>query len=147
MAFGRHKYSFKHAFMLFLRYFFFGFEFQDVYDSNILYTETKSYCYHDNETTWTLTIYIYKSIVLVFGVFFAWENHKINNPFLIDATYSAASIYNAAVMCLLGVPLVHVLPVELRTPKLVTESCVVVICATVCQCIIFVPKVRKSGNL
>jgi len=62
-------------------------------------------------------------------------------PELNDSKYIGACIYNVVVVCIFGVPLAHVLPREQETLMFILESCLIVFCTMVCQCIIFIPKV------
>ena len=116
-------------------------EFQDSADSNVISSEIYHFCSHRLETYWILSIYIYKGLFLAFGVFLAWETRNITVPELNDSKYIGACIYNVVVIIMFGVPLLHVLPVEQRTLKFLLESCLIFFSTTICQCIMFIPKV------
>lgn len=116
-------------------------KFQDPSNNNIILYEIYPYCYHPLETYWILTMYVYKGLLLAFGVFLAWETRKVTVTELNDSKYIGACIYNVVVICIFGVPLAHVLPIEQKTLTFVLESCLIFFCTTICQCILFIPKV------
>lgn len=117
------------------------FVFQDSSDNNVIFNEVYLDCHHELATYWILTIYVYKGLLLAFGVFLAWETRNVTVPELNDSKYIGACIYNVVVICVFGVPLAHVLPIEQNTLRFVLESCLIFFCTTICQCILFIPKV------
>lgn len=117
------------------------FTFQDTHDSNLIVSVVYYYCYNENENYWIATIYIYKGLMLAFGVFLAWETRIIALDEIKDSKNIAACIYNVVIFCIFGVPVAHFLTMEQTTLKFVFESLAIFTCTTACQCIIFIPKV------
>ena len=99
------------------------------------------YCNGEHEGYWYASLYIYKGLLLVFGAFLAWETRKVKVAALNDSTYIGACIYNVVVMCVFGVPLAHMLPLDQTDLAFVLSSGLILFCTTLCLCIIFVPKV------
>lgn len=117
------------------------FSFQTLVESNVILSEVQRYCYSPNQGYWIASLYVYKGLLLAFGTFLAWETRHVTIPALNDSKNIGACIYNVVVVCVFGVPLAHVLPTEQATVLFVLESCLIIFCTAVCQCIIFVPKV------
>ena len=62
-----------------------------------------------------------------------------------DSKYIGFCIYNVVIVCIFGVPLTHVLPIEQTTLNFVLLSALVMFCTTMCLCILFIPKVIVSS--
>ena len=115
--------------------------FQTIIEKNAIVTEVQAICVHPYEAYWTAAVYAYTGLLLAFGTFIAWETRTVTVPELNDSKYIGACIYNVVVVCLFGVPMLHVLPSEQATMRFVLENLFVVMSTTICQCIIFIPKV------
>lgn len=116
--------------------------FQTFLERNVIIAETFYYCHGDHEAYWIATVYIYKGLLLALGTFLAWETRHVTVPELNDSKYIGACIYNVVVVCIFGVPLGHVLPNDQMTLLYALESTLIIFCTAMCQCIIFIPKVR-----
>ncbi|XP_060557326.1 gamma-aminobutyric acid type B receptor subunit 2-like [Ruditapes philippinarum] len=117
------------------------------FSSNMIYSETYLQCYHDNSMYWLMVMYIYKGLLLAFGVFIAWETRHVTIPMLNDSKNIGACIYNVVVACIFGVPLAHMLPIEQMTLAFTLESCLLFFCTTSTQCIIFLPKIKVRNQV
>ncbi|XP_052762187.1 gamma-aminobutyric acid type B receptor subunit 2-like [Mya arenaria] len=111
-------------------------------DNDVIWSVIYSYCHNQFEVYWIAVVYVYKGLLLAFGVFLAWETRQVTVPELNDSKYIGACIYNVVVMCVFGVPLSHVMPEEETTLLYVLGSCLIIFGTTVCQCIIFIPKLQ-----
>jgi len=111
---------------------------------NTIRWEIYHYCYSRHQGYWLAAIYVYKGLLLAFGTFLAWETRSVTVPELNDSKYIGACIYNVVVVCIFGVPLMHVLPVDEATMMYILKSCLIIFCTSICQCIIFIPKVRSN---
>lgn len=74
----------------------------DPHDSNkvlvpILYT-----CYSRHQDTWVTTIYSIKGILLLYGLFLAYETRNVMFEHLNDSRMIGVCVYNVAVMAVLG---------------------------------------------
>ncbi|XP_052762189.1 gamma-aminobutyric acid type B receptor subunit 2-like [Mya arenaria] len=120
---------------------------KDSADKNLIYSEIFPYCYNEKQMYWLVTLYVYKGLLLAFGTFLAWETRHVTIPELNDSKYIGACIYNVVVVCVFGVPLAHVLPIEQTTLNFVLESFLLIFCTTICACIIFVPKIKARNKV
>lgn len=110
----------------------------------MIFSESFLHCQNNYSAYWIAAMYVYKGLLLAFGTFLAWETRHVTVPVLNDSKYIGACIYNVVTACIFGVPLAHVLPIDQMTLTFVLESCLLFFCTTICQCIIFVPKVIHS---
>ena len=76
----------------------------------------------------------------------AWETRAVNIPALNDSKYVGMSIYNVAIMCVLGVAVSFVLKDELNA-SFILIAIFIIFCTTGTLCLVFVPKVNKAGNI
>ena len=81
----------------------------------------------------------------LFGAFLAWETRQVQIPALNDSKYVGMSVYNVAIMCVLGVAVSFVLSEE-QTASFIIISIFIVFCTTGTLCLVFVPKVRIAGR-
>ncbi|KAH3825000.1 hypothetical protein DPMN_126862 [Dreissena polymorpha] len=88
-------------------------------------------------------MYVYKGLLLAFGTFLAWETRNVTVEELNDSRNIGACIYSVVVVCLIGVPLQHILPTDQINPAYVLETCILLFSTTTCACVIFLPKVRN----
>lgn len=53
---------------------------QDPTNQNNIISEVYTYCHHEYEGYWFVSIYIYKGLLLAFGTFLAWETRHVVVP-------------------------------------------------------------------
>ncbi|XP_060581360.1 gamma-aminobutyric acid type B receptor subunit 2-like [Ruditapes philippinarum] len=116
-------------------------------NKNVLHYTVYLHCNGDYEVYWFGILYIYKGLLLVIGTFLAWETRTVHVAELNDSKFIGACIYNVVVICVFGVPLAHVLSVQQMTISFVLNSCLIIFCTTICQCIIFIPKIRNRNQV
>ncbi|XP_033638880.1 gamma-aminobutyric acid type B receptor subunit 2-like [Asterias rubens] len=103
-------------------------------------------CVSSQMTIWLAAIYIYKGVLMIFGLFLAWETRHVSIPALNDSKYIGSSVYNVAIMCVLGVALSSVIT-EDPNASYGLVSVFILFCSTVTLCLVFVPKViEMRGN-
>ena len=79
----------------------------------------------------------------LFGAFLAWETRSVQIPALNDSKYVGMSIYNVAIMCVLGVAVSFVLKDELNA-SFILIAIFIIFCTTGTLCLVFVPKVNSK---
>ena len=90
-------------------------------------------------------LYGYKGILLLFGVFLAWETRNVTIPALNDSKYIGMSVYNVVILSAIGVTVSMVLKRTVYYELLhVLVSVVVLLSTTVTLTMVFLPKVRKG---
>ncbi|XP_022094222.1 gamma-aminobutyric acid type B receptor subunit 2-like isoform X2 [Acanthaster planci] len=103
-------------------------------------------CVSANMTIWLAVIYIYKGVLMIFGLFLAWETRHVSIPALNDSKYIGSSVYNVVIMCVLGVALSSVIK-DNPNASYGLVSVFILFCSTVTLCLVFVPKViEMRGN-
>ena len=92
-------------------------------------------------------LYGYKGILLLFGVFLAWETRNVTIPALNDSKYIGMSVYNVVILSAIGATVSMVLNDTTYYELLHTlVSVVVLLSTTVTLTMVFLPKVIKQSN-
>ncbi|XP_071951848.1 gamma-aminobutyric acid type B receptor subunit 2-like [Antedon mediterranea] len=111
-------------------------------DETIAYIFTVESCSSNRAQIWLGVVYTYKGLLLLFGVFLAWETRKVKIPALNDSNYIALSVYNVVMLSVIAVAVSSLV----KQPHLVTitftlvTGCVVTM-ATATLALLFIPKV------
>lgn len=88
-------------------------------------------------------IYGFKGLILVFGLFLAYETRSIKVKQINDSRYVGMSIYNVVVLCLITAPVAMVIASQ-QDASFVFISLAVIFCCFLSMLLIFVPKVNGS---
>ncbi|CAB3996723.1 gamma-aminobutyric acid type B receptor subunit 2-like isoform X1, partial [Paramuricea clavata] len=89
-------------------------------------------------------LYGYKGILVLFGVFLAWETRNVTIPALNDSKYIGMSVYNVVILSAIGATVSMVLKRTIYYELLhVLVSAVVVFSTTVTLTMVFAPKVYE----
>jgi gamma-aminobutyric acid type B receptor len=87
-------------------------------------------------------IYGFKGLILVFGLFLAYETRSIKVKQINDSRYVGMSIYNIAVLCLITAPVAMVIASQ-QDASFAFVALAVIFCCFLSMLLIFVPKVSK----
>lgn len=85
-------------------------------------------------------IYGFKGLILVFGLFLAYETRSMKVKQINDSRYVGMSIYNVVVLCLITAPVAMVIASQ-QDASFVFMSLAVIFCCFLSMLLIFVPKV------
>ena len=85
-------------------------------------------------------MYSYKGLVLVFGLFLAYETRSIKVKQINDSRYVGMSIYNVVVLCLITAPVTMVIASQ-QDASFAFVALAVIFCCFLSMALIFVPKV------
>ncbi|CAK9821809.1 Gamma-aminobutyric acid type B receptor subunit 1 [Anthophora retusa] len=85
-------------------------------------------------------IYSYKGIILVFGLFLAYETRSIKVKQINDSRYVGMSIYNVVVLCLITAPVTMVIASQ-QDARFAFVALAIIFCCFLSMALIFVPKV------
>lgn len=85
-------------------------------------------------------IYGFKGLILVFGLFLAYETRSIKVKQINDSRYVGMSIYNVVVLCLITAPVAMVIASQ-QDASFVFIALAVIFCCFLSMLLIFVPKV------
>ena len=91
-------------------------------------------------------MYSYKGLVLVFGLFLAYETRSIKVKQINDSRYVGMSIYNVVVLCLITAPVTMVIAAQ-QDASFAFVALAVIFCCFLSMALIFVPKVSYSFSL
>ena len=99
------------------------------------------YCDCNHKTIWYGVLFATKGLVLLFGVFLAWETRHVKIPALNDSRYVGMSVYNVVILSVVGVPAALMIEKQQNATFALT-AVFVLFCTTVTLCLVFVPKVN-----
>ncbi|XP_049954039.1 gamma-aminobutyric acid type B receptor subunit 1 isoform X1 [Schistocerca serialis cubense] len=98
------------------------------------------HCESENNNIWLGVMYGYKGLVLVFGLFLAYETRSIKVKQINDSRYVGMSIYNVVVLCLITAPVTMVIASQ-QDASFAFVALAVIFCCFLSMALIFVPKV------
>ncbi|XP_078366097.1 gamma-aminobutyric acid type B receptor subunit 2-like isoform X2 [Oculina patagonica] len=89
-------------------------------------------------------IFAYKGILLLFGLFLAWETRNVTIPALNDSRYIGMSVYNVVVLSIIGAIVAIALDGSMyyEAPYAISSLCLIV-CTTATLLLVFVPKIYQ----
>ncbi|CAH3160478.1 unnamed protein product [Porites evermanni] len=90
----------------------------------------------------------YKGMLVLFGLFLAWETRNVTIPALNDSKYIGMSVYNVVVLGIIGLVVTFAFDGSTHyvVPYAISSFCVIV-CTTVTLLLVFVPKVSRKTKL
>ncbi|XP_048116405.1 gamma-aminobutyric acid type B receptor subunit 2-like [Alosa alosa] len=100
-------------------------------------------CESAHTATWLAILFVYKGVLMVFCCFLSWETRHVSIPVLNDSQYIGWSVYNVAVMCMIGA-IASVLTRELPNVQFCIISLVIIISTTGTLLLLFIPKFKLS---
>lgn len=103
----------------------------------------KTYNQHNNANIHPGLIYGFKGLILVFGLFLAYETRSMKVKQINDSRYVGMSIYNVVVLCLITAPVAMVIASQ-QDASFAFMSLAVIFCCFLSMLLIFVPKVRTT---
>lgn len=98
------------------------------------------HCESKNLSYWLGAVYAFKGLLLVFGVFLAWETRAVTIPALNDSRYIGMSVYNVVILSILGVAITSVIR-DHQDATFAITAVFIIFCTTLTLCFVFVPKV------
>lgn len=109
-------------------------------DDDIKIRPELEHCESANNNVWLGLMYGYKGLVLVFGLFLAYETRSIKVKQINDSRYVGMSIYNVVVLCLITAPVTMVIASQ-QDASFTFVSLALIFCCFLSMALIFVPKV------
>ncbi|XP_015186034.1 PREDICTED: gamma-aminobutyric acid type B receptor subunit 1 isoform X2 [Polistes dominula] len=98
------------------------------------------HCESEHNSIWLGLLYGYKGIILVFGLFLAYETRSIKVKQINDSRYVGMSIYNVVVLCLITAPVTMVIASQ-QDASFAFVALAIIFCCFLSMALIFVPKV------
>ena len=85
---------------------------------------------------------ILTALLLIFGIFFAWETRKVQIEALNDSRQIGICVYNVMIMSAVGVPMVNLLSFNQVSFSFAVTSVAILVCATTTLVLVFASKVK-----
>lgn len=98
-------------------------------------------CRSQHTQTWLGALYAYKGLLLVVGVYMAWETRHVKIPALNDSQYIGVSVYLVVITSAIVVVLANLIS-ERVTLAYVTIAALILSSTTATLCLLFLPKVH-----
>ncbi|XP_077984600.1 gamma-aminobutyric acid type B receptor subunit 1-like [Glandiceps talaboti] len=119
-------------------------------EEDTLYVPIIEQCTCERLEVWLGILYAYKGLLLLFGVFLAWETRKVKIEALNDSQYIGMSVYNVMVLSIITVIVSNVIGTgQHETTTFLIVSSFMLISTTNTLCLLFLPKIyaiRKRGS-
>ncbi|KAI0240075.1 Gamma-aminobutyric acid type B receptor subunit 1 [Lamellibrachia satsuma] len=84
----------------------------------------------------------FKALLLIFGIFFAWETRKVRVEVLNDSKEIGICVYNIMIMSVVSVPIYRLLPLQQMDVSFGVISISVFVCALTTLLLVFGPKMH-----
>ncbi|XP_059158110.1 gamma-aminobutyric acid type B receptor subunit 2-like [Physella acuta] len=118
-------------------------------DEDLIFQEQLTTCHSNHLQKWLGAFYAYKGLLLIFGVYMAWETRHVKIPALNDSQYIGLNVYNVVIMSVCVVVISNILSNQ-PTLAYAMEASFMFLSTTVTLCLLFVPKiyaiVTSGGN-
>ncbi|XP_074651672.1 uncharacterized protein LOC141906324 [Tubulanus polymorphus] len=119
------------------------------YDPDVKFVPQMARCHSVHIDKWTGGFYAYKGLLLIFGVYMAWETRHVKIPALNDSQYIGMNVYNVVVTSVIVVALSNILSTE----PTVAYNCVsafIILSTSATLALLFIPKIytiiKSDGN-
>ena len=96
-------------------------------------------CTSHHYNTWVMSLCGLKGILLIFGVFLAWETRNVHYPSLNDSKSIGLAVYNMFMFSCLAIVVGFVVYPPLET---LVQRSIVFVAATSTVALLFIPKVK-----
>lgn len=109
-------------------------------------------CRSQHTQTWLGALYIFKGLLLVVGVYMAWETRNVKISALNDSQYIGVSVYSVVITSVIVVVLANFGAISERvTLAFLTITALILTSTTATLCLLFLPKMQDiyagQGNL
>lgn len=98
-------------------------------------------CRSQHTQTWLGVLYAYKGLLLVVGVYMAWETRHVKIPALNDSQYIGVSVYSVVITSAIVVVLANLIS-ERVTLAFITITALILTSTTATLCLLFIPKLH-----
>ncbi|KOB70915.1 Gamma-aminobutyric acid type B receptor subunit 2 [Operophtera brumata] len=101
---------------------------------------TDRMCKSQNTTGWLCALYVYKGLLLIVGVYMAWETRNVKISALNDSKYIGISVYSVVITSA-SVVVIGTIISERATLAYITITSLILITTTSTLCLLFLPKI------
>uniref|UniRef100_A0A096LQ92 Gamma-aminobutyric acid type B receptor subunit 1 n=1 Tax=Poecilia formosa TaxID=48698 RepID=A0A096LQ92_POEFO len=113
-------------------------------DLDVLIQPLLEHCSSEKMNTWLgiCVVYGYKGLLLLLGIFLAYETKSVSTEKINDHRAVGMAIYNVAVLCLITAPVTMILSSQ-QDASFAFASLAIVFSAYITLVVLFVPKMRR----
>ncbi|XP_046543396.1 gamma-aminobutyric acid type B receptor subunit 1-like [Haliotis rubra] len=97
------------------------------------------HCNSDNLTVWLGVLFGYKGILLIFGIFLAYETRSVKLKQVNDSRFVSMAIYNVVVLCVITAPISLIIGNQ-ENATFAFVALAIVLCSFLSMGLIFAPK-------
>uniref|UniRef100_A0A4W6BQG2 Gamma-aminobutyric acid type B receptor subunit 1 n=1 Tax=Lates calcarifer TaxID=8187 RepID=A0A4W6BQG2_LATCA len=108
-------------------------------DLDVLIQPLLEHCSSEKMNTWLGVVYGYKGLLLLLGIFLAYETKSVSTEKINDHRAVGMAIYNVAVLCLITAPVTMILSSQ-QDASFAFASLAIVFSAYITLVVLFVPK-------
>lgn len=109
-------------------------------DEDVRIEPALEHCESRNHAIWLGVMYSYKGLLLIFGIFLAYETRSVKIKQLNDSRLVGMSIYNVVVLCLITAPVTLVIGSQ-QDATFAFVALAIIFCSFLSMALIFVPKI------
>ncbi|KAK7094949.1 hypothetical protein V1264_006423 [Littorina saxatilis] len=114
-------------------------------DEDIQLRPQLEHCISDNLSVWLGVLFGYKGILLIFGIFLAYETRSVKLKQVNDSRFVGMSIYNVVVLCVITAPISLIIGNQ-QDATFAFVSLAIVLCSFLSMGLIFVPKMMELAK-
>ncbi|XP_019211236.1 gamma-aminobutyric acid type B receptor subunit 1 isoform X3 [Oreochromis niloticus] len=111
-------------------------------DLDVLIQPLLEHCNSEKMNTWLGVVYGYKGLLLLLGIFLAYETKSISTEKINDHRAVGMAIYNVAVLCMITAPVTMILSSQ-QDASFAFASLAIVFSVYITLVVLFVPKMRR----
>nr|XP_033492086.1 gamma-aminobutyric acid type B receptor subunit 1-like [Epinephelus lanceolatus] len=111
-------------------------------DLDVLIQPLLEHCSSEKMNTWLGVVYGYKGLMLLLGIFLAYETKSISTEKINDHRAVGMAIYNVAVLCMITAPVTMILSSQ-QDASFAFASLAIVFSVYITLVVLFVPKMRR----
>uniref|UniRef100_UPI00398EAA45 gamma-aminobutyric acid type B receptor subunit 1 n=1 Tax=Pristiophorus japonicus TaxID=55135 RepID=UPI00398EAA45 len=111
-------------------------------DQDVLILPKLEHCSSNKMNTWLGIVYGYKGLLLLLGIFLAYETKSVSTEKINDHRAVGMAIYNVAVLCMITAPVTMIVSSQ-QDAAFAFASLAVVFSVYITLVVLFVPKMRR----
>uniref|UniRef100_A0A3P9L938 Gamma-aminobutyric acid (GABA) B receptor, 1b n=1 Tax=Oryzias latipes TaxID=8090 RepID=A0A3P9L938_ORYLA len=111
-------------------------------DLDVLIQPLLEHCSSEKMTTWLGVVYGYKGLLLLLGIFLAYETKSVSTEKINDHRAVGMAIYNVAVLCLITAPVTMILSSQ-QDASFAFASLAIIFSVYITLVVLFIPKMRR----
>uniref|UniRef100_A0AAY4EM38 G-protein coupled receptors family 3 profile domain-containing protein n=1 Tax=Denticeps clupeoides TaxID=299321 RepID=A0AAY4EM38_9TELE len=111
-------------------------------DLDVLIQPQLKHCSSKKMNTWLGVVYGYKGLLLLLGIFLAYETKSISTEKINDHRAVGMAIYNVAVLCMITAPVTMILSSQ-QNASFAFASLAIIFSVYITLVVLFVPKIRR----